>query len=76
MEDNLYGRQPQWNTTSIKDDCNKIHFNGRQPQLAQLANFVLSLAQLSPSLLYIILRYIERISEGGKKSILNIPLGA
>ena len=55
MEDELIERQPQWKMTSMEDDL-----NGRQPQgkpymnkmtLAYLAaNFVLSLAQLSPSL--------------------------
>ena len=46
MQDNLNGRQLQWKMASMEDDC-----NGRQPQMAYLANFVLSLAQLSPSLL-------------------------
>ena len=45
MQDNLNGRRLQWKMTSMEDDC-----NGRQPQMAYLANFVLSLAQLSPSL--------------------------
>ena len=53
MEDNLNGRQEddlngvrlQWKMTSMEDD-----YNGRQPQIPKQVNFVLSLAQLSPSL--------------------------
>ena len=47
MEDDLNGRGHQWKMTSIEDDC-----NGIQPQMAYLANFVLTLAQLSPSLFF------------------------
>ena len=51
MEYDLNGRQSQWKTTSMQDDC-----NGRQPQMAYLANFVPSLAQLSPSLFPLFLK--------------------
>ena len=53
MQDNLNGRRLQWKmTSSMEDDC-----NGRQPQMAYLDNFVLSLAQLSPSL-----SHLKRVS--------------
>ena len=75
MEDNLKGIQPQWKTTSIEDDLKgrttvlknslmDVDLNGsltgsRLHKLPYLANFVLSLAQLSPSLFGNYSNYIE-----------------
>ena len=43
MEDDLNGRQPQWKTASMEDN---------------LANFVMSLAQLSPSLFCLFVNFL------------------
>ena len=32
MEDNLNGRRPQWNTTSIEQELYGDDLNGRRPQ--------------------------------------------
>ena len=80
QEDNLTGRRNHRNLTSLEADITKrqpYKKTGRRPfgrlnQLAQLANLVLSLAQLSPSLLLLLLdktNILKRTQTDNLKSI-------
>ena len=75
MEDVHNGRRPQWKTTSMKVDLNGRQHQGsltgsRWHQLTLLANLLLSLAQLSPSL------FIRFNSLQSIKYYLNLNLGS